>query len=66
MLKYSFVGSKESVKMKTKAFLEETKVDELIAVSAMYDAEDRKKSVTAFAEVMQEINKENKTLEKQN
>jgi len=35
-------------------------------VSAMYDAEDRKKSVTAFAEVMQEINKENKTLEKQN
>ena len=66
MLKYSFVGSKESVKKQTKAFLEETNVDELIAVSAMYDAEDRKKSVAAFAEIMQELNKENSRVEKQN
>ncbi|MCL6219542.1 LLM class flavin-dependent oxidoreductase [Zunongwangia pacifica] len=65
MLKYSFVGSKESVKKQTKAFLEETNVDELIAVSAIYGAEDRKKSVAAFAEVMQEINKENMAVEKQ-
>jgi luciferase family oxidoreductase group 1 len=59
MLKYSFVGSKESVKKQIKFFLDQTGVNEVIAVSTMYDINDRVKSVRLFAEVMQEIN-ENK------
>jgi luciferase family oxidoreductase group 1 len=56
MLKYSFVGSKETVKSQIKQFLEQTQVDELIAVSTTYDFDDRIKSVKLFAEVMMEIN----------
>lgn len=56
MLKYSFVGSKQTVKKQIQEFLEETGVNELIAVSSMYDLEDRIKSIRLFAEVMQEIN----------
>ncbi|KQK26178.1 hypothetical protein AR438_11415 [Chryseobacterium aquaticum] len=56
MLKYSFVGTKEKVKEQTKAFLEETQVDELIMVSTIYDINDRIKSAKLFAEVVKEIN----------
>jgi len=56
MLKYSFVGSKETVKKQVHAFIEDTRVNELIAVSAMYDINDRVKSMRLFAEVMKEIN----------
>lgn len=56
MLKYSFVGSKQTVKKKIQAFLEQTGVDELIAVSTMYDINERIKSARLFAEVMREIN----------
>ncbi|HEX2608224.1 MAG TPA: LLM class flavin-dependent oxidoreductase [Flavisolibacter sp.] len=56
MLKYSFYGSKQTVKKKIQAFLEETSVQELIAVSAMYDIEARLRSVRLFAEVMKELN----------
>ena len=59
MLKYSFVGSKQTVKNQIKSFLDETQVNELIAVSAMYDIEDRKKSARLFAEIIKEINHEN-------
>ena len=41
MLKYSFVGSKQTVKKQLQAFLAETGVDELIAVSTMYDIANR-------------------------
>ncbi|MHC5310268.1 LLM class flavin-dependent oxidoreductase [Myroides sp. LJL116] len=58
MLKYSFVGSKQTVKKQVKEFLELTQVDELIVVSSMYDIEDRLKSARLFAQVMQEINQE--------
>lgn len=54
-LKYSFVGSKETVKKQIKAFLAETDVDELIDASAMYDINDRIKSARLFAEIMKEI-----------
>lgn len=57
MLKYSFVGSKQTVKNQVKAFLENTKVDELIVVSTMYHSDDRIKSTKLFAEIMMEINK---------
>lgn len=56
MLKYSFVGSKQKVKNQLKVFLDRTKVNELIAVSAMYNIADRIKSVRLFADIMTEIN----------
>jgi alkanesulfonate monooxygenase SsuD/methylene tetrahydromethanopterin reductase-like flavin-dependent oxidoreductase (luciferase family) len=58
MLKYSFVGSKQTVNNKIQAFLAETGVDELIAVSTMYDINDRLKSARLFAEIMKEVNEE--------
>jgi luciferase family oxidoreductase group 1 len=61
MLKYSFVGSKQTVKRKIQAFLAETGVDELIAVSTMYNINDRIKSARLFAEIMMEINETNKS-----
>ncbi len=70
MLKYSFVGSKETVKAQIEHFLEQTQVNELIAVSTTYDFEDRVKSVKLFAEIMMEVNEgkaaaPGRTLEKQ-
>jgi luciferase family oxidoreductase group 1 len=56
MLKYSFVGSKQTVKNQIQAFLSDTGVDELIAVSSMYDINDKIKSARIFAEIMGEIN----------
>jgi luciferase family oxidoreductase group 1 len=56
MLKYSFIGSKETVKTQIQQFLDETGVDELIVACAMYDLSDRLKSIKLFAEVMEELN----------
>lgn len=56
MLKYSFIGSKATVKSKVKAFLEKTKVDELIAVTNIYDINHRIRSYELFAEIMDELN----------
>ena len=56
MLKYSFLGSKQTVKTQIRSFLEQTQVNELIVVSPTYALEDRLKSVKLFAEVMREIN----------
>ena len=58
MLKYSFVGTKATVKRQIQTFLKETQVDELIMVSTIYSIEDRIKSARLFAEVMAEINEE--------
>lgn len=58
MSKYAFIGSKETVKMKVRAFIETTQVDELIAVTNVYSAEDRTKSFKFFAEIMRELNEE--------
>lgn len=59
MIKYSFVGSKQTVKSQIQEFLAQTGVNELIVASAMYDIKDRLKSARLFAEIMTEIN-ENK------
>jgi luciferase family oxidoreductase group 1 len=56
MLKYAFVGSKETVRQKTERFLQETRVDELMVVSHMYDHQDRLKSYRLFSEMMKERN----------
>lgn len=58
MLKYSFIGSKTTVKAQVKEFLELTKADELIAVTNIYDAKDRIRSYELFAEIMDELNTE--------
>ncbi|WP_276502500.1 LLM class flavin-dependent oxidoreductase [Terrimonas pollutisoli] len=54
MLKYTFVGSKETVKRKTEEFLRETGVNELMVVTNTYDHADRVQSYRIFAEIMQE------------
>ncbi len=58
MLKYSFVGSKATVKAQVKDFLEKTKADELIAVTNIYDINHRIRSYELFAEIMDELNAE--------
>ncbi|MFT6924826.1 MAG: luciferase family oxidoreductase group 1 [Psychromonas sp.] len=55
MLKYSFVGSKETVKQKTADFLQKTGVNELMVASHIYDHQDRVKSYRIFSEVMKEF-----------
>jgi luciferase family oxidoreductase group 1 len=56
MLKFTFVGSKATVKKMVEDFLQKAPVDELIAVSHFYSAEDRVKSYRLFSEIMKEIN----------
>jgi luciferase family oxidoreductase group 1 len=58
MSKYAFIGSKETVKKKVKAFIELTGVDELIVATHVFDVKNRIKSVELFAEVMREVNGE--------
>lgn len=58
MLRCSFVGSKQTVKGQLRQFLDETGVDELIAVSNLYAHQDRVKSIQGFAQIMDEINAE--------
>jgi len=58
MLKYSFIGSKETVKKQIKQFITDTQIDELIAVTNIYDGKARIKSYRLFAEIMQELNGE--------
>jgi len=55
MLKYAFVGNKESVKQQTAEFLSKTGVNEVIAVTNIYDSEDRISSYRVFAEIMGEM-----------
>ena len=56
MIKYSFVGSKETVKKGVVAFLKQTQADELIVSTNVYHAHDRLRSVQVFAEIMKELN----------
>lgn len=58
MLKYSFIGNKQSVKLQLQDFLRFTDADELIIVSSTYYHEDRLKSIQLFSEIMEEINQE--------
>jgi luciferase family oxidoreductase group 1 len=58
MLKFSFVGSKATVKKVILDFLERSQVDELIAVTNIYSAVDRIKSYRLFSEIMKEINED--------
>lgn len=55
MLKYAFVGSKETVKEKTRDFLKKTGVNEVMVASHIYYHEDRLNSYRLFSEIMKEI-----------
>ena len=55
MLKYSFIGNKNTVKEQVKTFIELTGADELIVVSHMFDPIDRLRSYELFAEIMKEL-----------
>lgn len=61
MLKYSFVGSKETVTHQIKDFIDKTQVDELMMVSNIFALEDRIKSAQFFAEIMDGINEKKST-----
>ncbi|MBW3544756.1 MAG: LLM class flavin-dependent oxidoreductase [Bacteroidetes bacterium] len=54
MLKYAFIGSKETVRQKTESFLKETGVSEIMVVSHIYSHADRIKSYRLFAEIMKD------------
>ena len=58
MTKYTVIGSKETVKAKVRKFIEETKIDELIAATHIFNFDDRLKSYKLFAEIMSELNAE--------
>lgn len=58
MLKYSFVGSKETVAEKTSEFLKNSGVNELMVASHIYHHEDRVNSYKIFSEVMKELEKQ--------
>lgn len=55
MLKYSFIGSKATVKAQVKEFLAQTNADELIAVTNIFDGKERLRSFELFAEIMKEL-----------
>lgn len=58
MTKYAFIGSKETVKKQVKAFVDQTQVEELIAITNIFSAKKRIKSYKLFAEIMKELNNE--------
>lgn len=52
MLKYAFIGDPGTIKEKTEAFLQETGVNEIMAVSHIYDHQERLKSFEIFSDIM--------------
>lgn len=52
VLQASAVGSRETVRQRTAAFLERTNADELIIACQMFDHDARKRSLTIAAEVL--------------
>ncbi len=62
MLKYSFIGSKETVKKQVKDFLERSQADELIAVCNIYDVNDKIKSYELFSQIMKELSAEKESI----
>ena len=56
MLKYAFVGSKETVKEKTSEFIQQTGVNEVMVATHIYQHEDRLNSYRIFSEIMKSIN----------
>jgi alkanesulfonate monooxygenase SsuD/methylene tetrahydromethanopterin reductase-like flavin-dependent oxidoreductase (luciferase family) len=55
MLKYAFIGSKETVREQTSKFLKETGVNEVMVASHIFNHEDRLKSYRIFSEIMKDL-----------
>jgi luciferase family oxidoreductase group 1 len=58
MTRYTFIGSKPTVKKQIKTFLEKTGVDELIVATNCHNHKDRIKSLQLFAEIMNELHED--------
>jgi len=54
MLSISFIGSPERIETEMKEFLEETKINEIMVISNIYDQKAKIHSYELFAEVMKE------------
>ena len=54
MLKYTFVGSKQTVKEELSDFVEKTNADEIMTATYIYDHDQRLKSHRLFSEIMNE------------
>ncbi|MFH5884244.1 LLM class flavin-dependent oxidoreductase [Halalkalibaculum sp. DA3122] len=54
MLKYTFIGSGETIKGKVAKFVEQTAADELMIATYIFDHKQRLKSHRIFAEIMRE------------
>lgn len=52
MLALSFIGSKETIRKSLQEFIEKTQADEIMAISNLFDPEDKIHSYRIFAEVM--------------
>lgn len=52
MLKYTFIGSKETVKTQVSDFIDQTDADEIMIASYLYDHHERLKSHRIFADIM--------------
>lgn len=57
MLKYTFVGSKETVKRQLTDFVEKTEADEIMTATYIYDHNQRLKSHRFLAEIMRDKQK---------
>ena len=51
MMQYTFVGSKETVRQKFADFVDETRIDETIAVAHMYDQTARLRSFEFLSQI---------------
>lgn len=52
MVKYTFIGDAPTIKQKTRDFIAKTGVNEVMAVSHIYNHQDRIKSFQIFSEIM--------------
>lgn len=55
MLQLSFIGSPETIKNQLQNFYDETKMDEIMVISNIYDQKAKLHSYELFAEVMKEL-----------
>jgi luciferase family oxidoreductase group 1 len=55
MLSLSFIGSKESIKKNIEEFTDKTQVDEIMAISNVFDTKAKIHSYKLFAELMEKI-----------
>ncbi len=55
MMHYTFIGSEETIRMQLTQFVQETRVDEIMAVSHIYDHKARLKSYEILGKVFQNV-----------